>query len=133
MAQSTLKSVLFALYGACSTFVVLGMAAKRATAFEQFDNIRKYMCSKEIAITEGKMMSSPAIHYKNRVFAFFSRKNKMVFKLGKEYTGIGLGVQLEEFSPFKTKKTLSGWYEVGFDECQKWEMLALKALEYIKS
>lgn len=91
------------------------------------------MCLKHPDVAEGKMMSSPAIHYKKKVFAFFSRKNKMVFKLGKNHPLLESDVELLEFNPFKNRKPLTGWYEVGFDHHQKWEPLALHALQLIQS
>ncbi len=95
--------------------------------------IRELFCQKYPEVTEGKMMSSPAIHYNKKVFAFFSRKHKMVFKLGKDYPLDKLGVEVSKFNPFKKKKPLAGWYEVDFAHHQKWETLTIKALEQIKS
>ncbi|WP_190810456.1 hypothetical protein [Flagellimonas sp. S3867] len=100
---------------------------------EKFLEIRASFCIKYPEVTEGKMMSSPAIHYKKKVFAFFSRKHKMVFKLGKEYPLDELGVEVSEFNPFKNKKPLAGWFEVDFIHNKKWEMMASTALEQIKS
>ncbi|WP_299533757.1 hypothetical protein [Ulvibacterium sp.] len=99
---------------------------------EKFEEIRTQVCARYADVTEGKMMRSPAIHYKKKVFAFLSRKNKMVFKFGKDYPIHRLDVQMQEFSPFKTKKPLKGWYEVDFDKNQKWENLTEIALQLIK-
>ncbi len=100
--------------------------------FEKFKEIRELFCLKHPEVTEGKMMSSPAIHYNNKVFAFFSRKHRMVFKLGKDHPLEEYDFELSECSPFKTKKPLAGWYEVDFEYRDKWETLTLKALEAIK-
>ncbi|WP_420320971.1 hypothetical protein [Flagellimonas sp.] len=99
---------------------------------EKFMEIREMFCQKYPEVTEGKMMSSPAIHYNRKVFAFFSRKQKMVFKFGKDYPLERLKVEVMEFNPFKKKKPLAGWYEVDFANNDKWEVLALKALELAK-
>nr|WP_299171114.1 hypothetical protein [uncultured Allomuricauda sp.] len=99
---------------------------------EKFIEIRELFCLRHPNVTEGKMMSSPAIHYNKKVFAFFSRKQKMVFKLGKEYPFNELKAEASEFNPFKNKKPLTGWYEVDFDHQEKWEMLTNIALEKIK-
>lgn len=100
---------------------------------ELFIDIRNTFCETDQEVTEGKMMSSPAIHYKNKVFAFFSRRNTMVFKLGKNYPVHELDVALNEFNPFKKKGSLPGWYEVKYTEHHKWPALTTKALELIKS
>nr|WP_298996017.1 hypothetical protein [uncultured Allomuricauda sp.] len=100
--------------------------------FEKFDGIRQKLCSKHPKVTEGKMMSSPAIHYNNKVFAFFSRKQKMVFKLGKDFNLEGPHLNLKEFNPFKNKGPLTGWYEMGFEEQDAWEEMTEMALTLIK-
>ncbi|NAY91616.1 hypothetical protein GTQ34_06780 [Muricauda sp. JGD-17] len=100
---------------------------------ERFLEIRKVMCAENPLVTEGKMMRSPAIKYNGSVFAFLSRQHKMVFKLGKDYPDEVLGVPRSPFNPFKTKKPLAGWYELGFGHQEKWGAFAAKALEKIKS
>ncbi|MEX0314117.1 MAG: hypothetical protein AB3N18_08065 [Allomuricauda sp.] len=100
---------------------------------EKFMEIREQFCIKYPEVTEGKMMSSPAIHYKSKVFAFFSRKQKMVFKLGKGYPLNELDVEISEFNPFKNKKPLSGWYEVEYKYHKNWEGLTQLALTTIQT
>lgn len=101
--------------------------------FENFKEIREQFCLKHPEVTEGKMMSSPAIHYKNKVFAFFSRQNKMVFKLGKDFPVEKHHAQLVEFSPFKSKKPLTGWYESDFEGFEIWNELTSISLRKIQS
>lgn len=96
---------------------------------EKFEEIRNSMCLKHPDVTEGKMMSSPAIHYKKKVFAFFSRKNKMVFKLGKNHPLLESDMELMEFNPFKNRKPLTGWYEVSFKYVDLWQSLTETALQ----
>ena len=100
--------------------------------FEKFERIRQKYCSKYPEVTEGKMMSSPAIHYNGKVFAFFSRKQKMVFKLGKNFNSGQIDVALQEFNPFKNKGPLTGWYEVDFAEQEDWENMTELALSIAK-
>ncbi len=100
---------------------------------QYFESIRSKFCGFYHEVTEGKMMSSPAIHYKGKVFAFFSRKDKMVFKLGKNFNNEEFKIPLVEFSPFKTKKPLTGWYEADYEYHSLWESLTKQALELIKN
>lgn len=79
------------------------------------------------------MMSSPAIHWNGKVFAFFSRKKKMVFKLGKNFDITGSSEPLSEFNPFKNKGPLSGWYELDFEHHEKWAQFTELALHQMKS
>ncbi|MFS4466287.1 hypothetical protein [Maribacter sp. 2210JD10-5] len=108
------------------------MTTERTLAFERFETIRKFLCTSERNITEGKMMRSPAIHYKNKVFAFFSTKDRMVFKLGKVLDLSQYNFEILVFNPFKNKGPLTGWYEVDYINNDYWEQLAQKALEQIQ-
>lgn len=89
-------------------------------ALEEFEAIREALCTAQPGVTPGKMMSSPAVHYKGKVFAFFSTKQKMVFKLGKDFPIESLQVKAVEFNPFTNRKPLTGWYEVAFEYRQQW-------------
>ncbi|MEM8846523.1 MAG: hypothetical protein AAGD17_05410 [Bacteroidota bacterium] len=95
--------------------------------FEKFDEIRQKLCLQYLKVTEGKMMSSPAIHFNKKVFAFFSRDNKMVFKLGTNLPSIS-GVELVEFNPFRNKGLLTGWYETDYIHHATWKELTEMAL-----
>lgn len=97
-----------------------------------FEEIRQSFCEKHPEITIGKMMSSPAIHHRGKVFAFFSRKQRMVFKLGKDYPLNRSNYPLTEFNPFKTKGPLSGWYELPFMSKLEWKEMTLLALSLNK-
>ena len=102
--------------------------------FDKFIEIRQQLCVAHPKVTEGRMMSSPAIHYNGKVIAFFSRNQKMVFKLGKDFSiDEEDPVVLSEFNPFKKKKPLAGWYEIGYEHHGKWHEYARKALDLIKS
>ncbi len=98
-----------------------------------FEDIRTTFCSLNKDVTVGKMMSSEAIHYKGKVFAFFSTKGKMVFKLGKNFNPENDKLPLEVFSPFKSKKPLSGWFQLDASYKKSWYDLTEKALQLIQS
>jgi len=83
-------------------------------------------------VREGRMMSSPAVTYKGKVFAFY-HKQKMVFRLGKDFDPAAH--KLKDFgplNPFKRKGPLTGWLEVFPSERRKWERLARAALAHMK-
>ena len=83
-------------------------------------------------VEPGKMMSSPGLRYKNKVFAFYY-KEQMVFRLGKGFDPKSVGVnEYSLLSPFKNKAPLAGWFEVPFEYEHKWEDLARRALAIIK-
>ena len=96
-----------------------------------FEEIRNTLISDFPKVKAGKMMSSEAIHFDDKVFAFISRKDKMVFKLGKDFDVRQFDYPVTPFSPFKTKAPLSGWYEADFEYRHRWEEMAHLSLELI--
>lgn len=81
----------------------------------------------------GKMMSSPGIKYKDKVFAFFN-KDAMGFRLDTEFDIKKFGVKNPKpLSPFKTKPPLKGWWIVDYEEHKLWESLTELSLSYTKS
>lgn len=99
---------------------------------QYFNEIREQFCLKFPEIRVGKMMSSEALTYQEKVFAFFSRKKKMVFKLGKDFDPDSLSIEIRVFNPFN-RSSLNGWFEVSFTEKEQWESLTKKALIVIKN
>lgn len=98
-----------------------------------FNEIRDRFCLKDSLIQHGKMMSSEAITYKGKVFAFFSRKERMVFKLGKDFDPDTFGIEINTFNPFKKRAPLYGWFEVPYTEEEQWLPLSQKALDTLKN
>ena len=98
-----------------------------------FNKIRDQLSQKDFQIKAGKMMSSEAITYKNKVFAFLSRKKKMVFKLGKDFNTEHERFEINVFNPFKKRSPLNGWFEVPYTEKEHWESLSIKALNFLKN
>lgn len=99
---------------------------------EYFEQIRKQFCIMDPQLLAGKMMRSEAITYKGKVFAFFSRKKTMVFKLGKAFEPGSVPFEIQVFNPFKKRGPLNGWFEVSYTEKKHWKPLALKALKILK-
>jgi len=97
-----------------------------------FNQIRTMFIHKENLVQSGKMMSSEAITYKGKVFAFFSRKKKMVFKLGKEFDPNSVDDEIQVFNPFTKRGPLNGWFEVPFSKKDLWIPITEKALDRIK-
>lgn len=83
-------------------------------------------------IAPGKMMSSPALKYKGKVFAFFY-KESMGFKLGKDFQPDSMGLnEWELLSPFKNKPPMKAWFIVPFSESGRWQELCTMALEKMR-
>lgn len=100
---------------------------------DKFNSIAAKLSAENKYVSEGRMMSSPGIKYKNKVFAFYYNE-EMAFRLGKEYDP--REDSIEKFSllnPFKTKPPLTGWFVIAADYHAKWEKLSKKALKKLKS
>jgi len=98
-----------------------------------FIEIITALSSQHPNVFPGKMMSSPGIVYKTKVFAFYYH-DMMVFRLGKSFVPEDHGIiEYSYLSPFKNKPPMRGWLEVPYKYHNQWESLAIKAMEKIKS
>ena len=100
--------------------------------FQRFTDIRKEMCATHNGVNMGKMMRSEAITYRGKVFAFFSMKRRMVFRLGKELPPEIQKLELSTFNPFKKRGPLNGWYESPYEQNAYWQSLSIAALNRTK-
>ncbi len=93
-----------------------------------FIKIKNKLSSENKDVEPGKMMSSPGITYKGKVFAFFY-KDKMVFRLGRNFDVKKTGVlKFELLNPFKNKPPMKDWFIISEIDEPKWEKLANSAL-----
>ncbi|MCB0661293.1 MAG: hypothetical protein KDC24_01030 [Saprospiraceae bacterium] len=84
---------------------------------------------KKEQVAPGKMMSSPALQYKGKVFAFFYQ-DKMCFKLGKSFQPEDSGInEWQHLSPFKNKPPMTAWFVIDPVHSDQWENLSQMALE----
>jgi hypothetical protein len=84
-------------------------------------------------VAMGMMMSSPAVCYRGKVFAFYYDQ-QMVFKLGESFAPEKHGIRdYSLLSPFKTKSPMRAWFQISFKERQHWETLAKQALAYLRA
>lgn len=102
------------------------------SAAELFDSIAKNSIRNLQGCELGKMMSSPGLKYKNKVFAFFW-DDHMGFKLGKEYDIAAHGSKKWSYlSPFKTKPPMKAWYVLPKEEAHLWDELTNVAYSLLK-
>jgi hypothetical protein len=97
-----------------------------------YQTIGDKLIKKHNGIVHGKMMSSPGLKYKNKVFAFY-HKQEMTFRLGKGFDITSLGIEKYSLlSPFKNKPPLAAWFNISCEYQNRWEELAVLALNKIK-
>ena len=102
------------------------------TPEQEFWAIAEKLAAENQAVTTGKMMSSPGIRYKNKVFAFYYHEG-MVFRLGRDVDPTTMGIpDYRLLSPFKTKPPLRDWFEIAQTHMQRWEELARFALQRMR-
>ena len=84
---------------------------------------------KKNGVAKGKMMSSPALKCKGKVFAFYHNE-EMGFKLGKEFEPKEHGLKDWSYlSPFKNKPPMKAWFMIPYSEKAHWESLTSLALD----
>ena len=99
----------------------------------KFMNIVHRLSNSDENVHLGKMMSSPGLKFKDKVFAFY-HKESMGFRLGENFSPEKYGVDRHRpLSPFKTKPPLKGWFIIDKEENNSWELLADLALDFTKT
>jgi len=94
-----------------------------------FEHIAEEFARNHEYVAPGKMMSSPALTYKKKVFAFYYQR-QMVFRLGRDFDPVTGNVHSYRLlSPFKNKPPMRDWFEIPFSKKDKWEKLAHQALD----
>lgn len=95
-----------------------------------FADIRQRLVEQEADVALGKMMSSEAITYKKKVFAFY-HDERMCFKLGREFDLEEYGItEYSVLSPFKNKAPMRDWLYIAQQD--KWDELARIALKQMQ-
>jgi hypothetical protein len=98
-------------------------------AYILFLKIGEEMAAEYSSVSFGTMMSSPALRYKNRVFAF-NHNSEMIFRLGREFSPeIFKLKKCSILNPFKNKAPMYAWFQVPFVENKKWKKLTEYALK----
>ena len=90
----------------------------------------------EDGVEYGKMMSSPAVTFNGKVFAFFNDSDFLRgvgVRLGRDHDIDGEGLTgWQPLSPFKTKPPLKDWFVIGPDDTEHWDRLARAALKVMR-
>jgi hypothetical protein len=97
-----------------------------------FNKIGDSLSKDCLHITKGKMMSAPGIKYKNKVFAFYYKK-EVIFRLGEDFDPKEHNVEkCRPLNPFKNKAPMKNWFQIPYSENLRWEKLAKYALNVLK-
>ena len=100
---------------------------------KQFELLVAKYFSIDADVHPGKMMSSPGLKFKDKVFAFY-HKETMGFRLGPNFNPEKMGLKnAKPLSPFKKKPPLKGWFIIEKIENNTWDTLTELALEFTKT
>lgn len=95
-----------------------------------FHEILDYLSNKYPGVKEGRMMSSPAIQYRSKIFAFY-KSECMTFRLGREtdmQKEFGV-IEYSYLSPFKTRPPLFDWFILKDKYVELWPEMAEHAFK----
>jgi hypothetical protein len=103
------------------------------TPAEAFSEVANGLATIEDGVELGRMMSSPGVTYRGKVFCFFY-DSAMVFKLGKDAETSSPDLHgWQWLNPFKNKAPLKAWYVVPLQDTAQWDRLARAALTAMKA
>lgn len=95
------------------------------------------LVASEAGVAHGKMMSSDAITYGGKVFAFYTTKGRfegLGVRLGRDFDVAGLKLSAwQHLAPFKSKPPMKDWILVGPADRNRWPELARLALKAMKT
>jgi hypothetical protein len=95
------------------------------------------LVASEKGVRHGKMMSSDAVTFAGRVFAFYTGKGRfhgLGLRLGRAFDVDALGLKAwQHLAPFKSKPPMKDWILVGADERERWPELARLALAAMRT
>ncbi len=94
-----------------------------------FEEIYDHMIDNYKEVSSGKMMSSPALCFRKKVFAFF-HQDKMTFKLGRDFIPEDMGInKWAPLSPFKNKAPMYDWFTISYENHTQWKNLCEMAMK----
>ncbi len=91
------------------------------------------LVGKEPGVEHGKMMSSEALTFGGKVFAFHTTKGRFAglgLRLGRDFDVASLKLaNWSHLAPFKSKPPMMDWIVVGAGDADRWRALARLALD----
>ena len=112
-------------------------ASSMVTDVELWTALAAELVAREKGVSHGKMMSSDAVTFGGRVFAFHTGKGRfegLGIRLGRTFDVDALALSSWEYlAPFKSKPPMKDWILVGPAERKRWPELARLALKQMKA
>ena len=113
------------------------MADAGDSGLTQWRALADHLVASIDGVEHGKMMSSDAVTWRGKVFAFHTTKGRfagMGFRIGRNNDPGELGVsEWEQLAPFKSKPPMKDWVLVPPSQSAHWEELARLALRQYRS
>ena len=112
-------------------------APSKVSDVEHWKALAAELVAREKGVSHGKMMSSDAVTFGGRVFAFYTgtgRFEGLGIRLGRAFDVDRLALSSWEYlAPFKSKPPMKDWILVGPAERERWPELARLALKQMRA
>jgi hypothetical protein len=94
------------------------------------------LLAKEAGVARGRMMSSDAVTFGGKVFAFYTTRGRFAglgVRLGREVDVFSLKLtEWEYLAPFKSKPPMMDWVLIGRQDGARWPEMARLALDIMR-
>ncbi|MCP4384489.1 MAG: hypothetical protein GY798_24270 [Hyphomicrobiales bacterium] len=95
------------------------------------------LLANEAGVERGRMMSSDAVTFGGKVFAFYTTRGRFAglgIRLGRDLDVFSLKLtDWEYLAPFKSKPPMMDWIVVGKQDRDRWPEMARLALDVMRS
>lgn len=113
------------------------MPEKRSPDLVTWQRLADDLVAGESGVEHGKMMSSDAVTYGGKVFAFYTTRGRfggLGLRIGRDADIAGLKLRGWEYlAPFKSKPPMKDWILVGAQDRERWPELARLGLKAMKA
>ena len=113
------------------------MLTESDTDLSRWQRLSDDLIASEDGVERGRMMSSDAVTFGGKVFAFFTTKGRFAglgVRLGRETDVFSLKLsEWEYLAPFKTKPPMMDWILIGASDRDRWPELARLGLDIMRS
>ncbi len=114
-----------------------GMLTENDSDLAAWRNLADGLVAHEAGVERGRMMSSDAVKFNGKVFAFFTASGRFAglgVRLGKEVDVFSLKLRDWEYlAPFKSKPPMMDWILIGPKDRARWGEMARLALDIMRA
>jgi len=114
-----------------------GMLTESDSDLAAWRKLADGLIADEAGVERGRMMSSDAVKFNGKVFAFYTASGRFAglgVRLGKDVDVFSLQLKEWEYlAPFKSKPPMMDWILIGAKDRARWGEMARLALDIMRS